>query len=313
VTYNVKHHIDIYGIENVKDLIYNEGLTQIQLHQAIGLSASNSRLNSAVYKRIYAYLGIPGLPYSEDKQEIRKFKLEFDKVEGNYWESEYISEYLILKLQHPTLNIAEGSKRYVINFPKHPKANPTSNQIKAHIVQWELVNEQYVPEDCWVVPIDNDYTNLDLSNWVLVNTRIFKHNKFVGANNPAYKHGLALRPKQGGWSQLSKKWLNTNPTCKICNATRDLVVHHIINYHLFTGNFTEANKEVNLLTLCRGCHTSLHAFNTSIKAHIEETQYSKLLELLETLKSQVPDTLIEIYRDVEKQLGLTDNQQPSTV
>ncbi len=35
--------------------------------------------------------------------------------------------------------------------------------------------------------------------------------------------------------------------------------------------------------------------------------------MLETLKSQVPDALMETYKDVEKQLGLTDNQQPSTV
>jgi hypothetical protein len=41
------------------------------------------------------------------------------------------------------------------------------------------------------------------------------------------------------------------------------------------------------------------------------TRYEKLLELLETLKSQVPDTLMETYKDVEKQLGLTDNQQLS--
>jgi hypothetical protein len=312
MTYNVKKHIDTYGIDNVKNLIYTEGLTQIQLHQAIGISKSNSRLSSTVYKRIYDYLGIKELPYSDDKQEIRKFKLEFDRVHGNYWESEYISEYLMIKLQQPIINIAENIKRYVIGFTKHPKADPTSNQIKAHIVQWELINEQYVPEDCWVLPLDNDYTNLDISNWILVNTRMLKHFRFAGANNPAYKHGLALRPKQGGWSQISKKWLVLNPKCGVCGTDKDLVVHHIINYHLFTDNFTEANKEINLLTLCRECHGSIHGFNTNIKAHIEETRYSKLLELLETLKSQVPDTLIEIYRDVEKQLGLTDNQQPST-
>lgn len=70
-------------------------------------------------------------------------------------------------------------------------------------------------------------------------------------------------------------------------------------------------EKVNLITLCRGCHTKLHSSNSSIKDLIEETQYSKLIELLETLKSQVPDSLMETYREVEKQLGLTDNQQPS--
>lgn len=55
----------------------------------------------------------------------------------------------------------------------------------------------------------------------------------------------------------------------------------------------------------------IHQNNISIKVLIGATQYEKLLELLETLKSQVPDTLVETYRDVEKQLGLTDNQQRS--
>jgi dihydroneopterin aldolase len=66
------------------------------------------------------------------------------------------------------------------------------------------------------------------------------------------------------------------------------------------------------MALCRVCHIKLHQTNLNIKAHIEATQYSKLFELLETLKSQVSDTLMETYKDVEKQLGLTDNQQPST-
>jgi hypothetical protein len=46
--------------------------------------------------------------------------------------------------------------------------------------------------------------------------------------------------------------------------------------------------------------------------HISEMKYKNLLELLGSLKSQVPDALMETYKDVEKQLGLTDNQQPST-
>lgn len=88
-------------------------------------------------------------------------------------------------------------------------------------------------------------------------------------------------------------------------------VHHIISYHLFK-NPVDAHNDTNLLVLCRQCHGKLHQNKINIKAHIEEIRYSKLLELLETLKSQVPDTLVETYKDVEKQLGLTDNQQPST-
>ena len=68
------------------------------------------------------------------------------------------------------------------------------------------------------------------------------------------------------------------------------------------------------MVVCRHCHGKIHGGSLSInKALISEMRYSKLLELLETLKSQVPDTLMETYKDVEKQLGLTGNQQPSTV
>jgi hypothetical protein len=57
---------------------------------------------------------------------------------------------------------------------------------------------------------------------------------------------------------------------------------------------------------------TIHQQNTTIVPHISEMKYKNLLELLESLKSQVPDALMETYKDVEKQLGLTDNQQPST-
>lgn len=312
MAYNVEKVIDNFGYDRAKRLLLEEGYTQIELHKAIGLSTSNNRLNNSVYNRIYKYLNIATLPYAEDTKQIRKLKLQFDKYEGRYWESDYISEYLSDKLQNPTVNYTEGQKRLIISFPKHPKSNKDSNQIKAHIVQWELINEQYVPEDCWVIPIDGDYTNLSVENWILVNISAYKHAKFSGDKNPAYIHGMSLRPRHGGWQNISKKWLYLNTSCKICHDTTDLLVHHIINYHLFT-DFIIANSTNNLMTLCRSCHTKLHSHNTNIKAHIEETQYSKLLELLETLKSQVPDALMETYKDVEKQLGLTDNQQPSTV
>lgn len=311
MTYNIKQAIESYGKEKIKHKILCEGISQIEIHKELKLSTSDRRINAGVYTRIYSYLGIDNIPYASDTPNVRKFKLEFDKVNGNYWESEYIVDYLINKLNNPISNISDGAKRYVISFPKHPKANSISNQIKAHIVLWELLNEQYVPEDCWVIPKDGNYTNLAVDNLILVNTSVYKSSRFFGENNPAFKHGLSLRPKLGGWSRISKEHLQNNNICKYCAAQSDLVVHHIINYHLFNDPI-KANIEYNLLTLCRSCHTKLHAYNTNIKALIEATQYSKLLELLETLKSQVPDSRKEILLDVEKQLGLTDNQQPST-
>lgn len=312
MTYKIEHSIETFGKQKLYDLIHTEGITLVELHKVLNLSNSDKRLHAGVYKRIFEYLSIKGLPYDSDKKEIRKLKLEFDRVGGNYWESEYIVGLLLDRLDSPVMNYSNGIKRFVINFPKHPKANKNSNQVKAHIVSWELVNEQYVPEDCWVIPLDENYTNLDLCNWILVNTKTYKNKLFSGINNPSYKHGLALRPKHGGWSKLSKEFIYKNPYCTICRNDKDLVVHHIISYHLFNTDYISANSNYNLMTLCRSCHSKVHSNNTNIKAHIEETQYSKLLELLETLKSQVPESLMETYKDVEKQLGLTDNQQPST-
>ena len=307
----VENIIDSYGYDKVRSLILDECVTQVQLHKTLGLSDSNSRMNANIYKRIYKYLNIEDIPYKEDTQPIRKLKRQFDLCNGKYWESEYIVEYLINSLQHPLVNMAGNRKRYVISFPKHPKADPASNQVKAHIVVWELVNEMYVPENHWVVPIDDDYTNLDVSNLVLVNTTEYKSKMFAEEQNPSFKHGLNKKPKLGGWTKISKDFRVANNFCKVCRCTDNLLVHHVINYHLFK-NPIDANSLNNLLVLCQKCHRDVHNNKINLQAHIEATQYSKLLKLLETLKSQVPDSLIEIYKDVEKHLGLTGNQQPST-
>lgn len=313
MTYNVQKAIETYGgVEQVLKYIYTEGPNQISLHQEIGLSSSSSRLSNPVYKRLYKLLGITELPYPKVSQEVRKFYLALDRHMPNYWEDAYIVSFLYSRLQNASINIAESRARTVINFPRHPSSNKDSGQVKGHIIAWELYNRQYVPENHWVIPIDNDYLNLEESNLVLVNTTEYKSKRFSGTGNPSFKHGNNLRPKLGGWNLISRTKRILDGKCKICGCTEDLVVHHIINYHLFKEPI-EAHQLVNLMTLCRSCHTNVHNNKISIKKDlIAEMRYSKLLELLENLKSQVPDSLMETYRDVEKQLGLTDNQQPST-
>ena len=307
--YDVEKCINNYGLDKVKDLIFKEGLSQVELHKAIGLSNSNKRISHAVYARLFSLLNIDGLPYPNLKSESRKFKLRMDLVNNRFWEDPYLVDRVLLKLDNPILNIAEGSRRYVIAINGHPRAS-SAGQVKAHEALWELYNKQFVPGNHWVIPIDADYTNLDINNYNLVNTTQYKSNHFKGEGNPAYKHGLAQRPKLGGWTYRRDQFVKTHNYCKLCSTTEDLVVHHIINYHLF-GDPIEAHRDHNLVTFCNSCHTKVHGNNLNIKVLIEETQYSKLLELLETLKSQVPDDLMETYRCVEKQLGLTDNQQPS--
>ncbi len=307
---NVEQILTDYGIQRARELILLEGLTYVQFHKETGISSSNSRVSPNIYKRVLSFLGINEIPYKEDTQPMRKFKLQFDSVEGRYWESEYIVETLIDRLNSPVLNLSGSSRRYVIGFPKHPLAAPTSNQIKAHIVLWELINEMYVPDNYWVVPNDGIYTNLNIDNWSLVNSSSCKSDKFAGDLNPAYKHGNSGRHKLGGWPKVSATMLSEVKECAKCSSREGLIVHHIINYHLFKEPIS-AHTIDNLIVICQSCHAKIHLNNLNIKALIEETQYSKLLKLLETLKSQVPDSLIEIYKDVEKQLGLTDNQQPS--
>ncbi len=308
----VKIAIDLYGFNKARDLVLVEGYGQVQLHKELGLSNSNSRIGSGTYADIYEYLGIKDIPYKSDAPLTRKFKLEQDRVNGEYWKSNFICDFLFDKLSRPIINMSGNTKRYVISCPRHPKADPDSNQIKAHIIVWELCNERFVPEDHWVVPKDGNYTNLDICNLELRTSISVKSESMIGINNHMYQHGLSGRHKHGGWEKISREHLEKQNYCTICGCKKDqMAVHHIISYHLFK-NPIDAHNTINLLVLCQSCHASLHHSNTNIRAHIEETQYCKLLELLETLKSQVPDSLIEIYRDVEKQLGLTDNQQPST-
>lgn len=313
MAYNIEKVVEAYGgKQKVLDYIFTEGPTQVELHKELRLSSSDKRLNRDVYTRLFNYLGIPGMPYPNLKPEQKKFFLALDKFMPEYWNSSYIVEFLLKRLNSPIFNTAEGKIRTVIAFPRHPKANISSNQIKGHIIAWELYNKQYVPDNHWVIPIDGDYLNLSEDNLTLVNTTKYKSTRFEGVGNPSYKNGGSLRPKLGGWSTISKAVRLEDECCLKCKSSDDLVVHHIINYLLFS-NPIDAHQRVNLITLCRSCHTLVHNHKLSIKQDlIAEMRYSKLLELLETLKSQVPDTLMETYKDVEKQLGLTDNQQPST-
>lgn len=311
MAYNVEKAIDRIGKERVLKEIYDEGLTQIDLHKFLNLSTSDTRLNNAVYKRMYTYLGITELPYPKLSRDNKIFKILCDKSFPNYWENERLVFLILRRLGNPTINIADNRIRSVITLAEHPRANAKSGQIKAHEVAWELYNRQYLPPNHWVVPIDNNYLNLEEDNLRIVNTTEFKSDRFSGEGNPAYIDGSAGRPKLGGWSYISRTKREADGKCAKCLCTDNLVVHHIINYNLFTKPI-EAHQPLNLITLCRECHGKVHGHSISIKQDlIAEMRYSKLIELLETLKSQVPDTLMETYKDVEKQLGLTDNQQPS--
>jgi hypothetical protein len=198
MTYHVEQTIEAFGgKQKLLDLIFSEGITQIELHKVLGLSNSDKRLGAQVYKRIYNYLNINSLPYPQLEKRDRKFHLQLDKSLPNYWENNFIILELLNRLSNPTINIAEGRERYVISFPKHPTAIKT-NQIKAHNIVWEINNSQYVPDNHWVIPIDGNYLNISKDNLRLVNTTEYKSKRFTGENNPSYIHGERCRPKLGG-------------------------------------------------------------------------------------------------------------------
>ena len=46
--------------------------------------------------------------------------------------------------------------------------------------------------------------------------------------------------------------------CIKCHAIEHLDVHHIVDYHTFSGDYLAANVLENLETLCRRCHFHLH-------------------------------------------------------
>src|SRR6185369_8097075 len=85
--------------------------------------------------------------------------------------------------------------------------------------------------------------------------------RMVGDKNWAYKHGLSKRHKRCYrgplWDATRKaiyardKWL-----CRRCGkhcGAREIQCHHVVPYRL-----SKDNRETNLITLCKSCHTTVH-------------------------------------------------------
>lgn len=295
------------GIEYIKHLIEEEGYTYPEINSVLGIRTSSRIVTKKFIEYCAAVVPFPKVSNSAS----RKWMIRWSKCDGAYWADEYLVDQTILKLQTPILNKAGNSKRYNISMWGHPYANNDSYQVRAHQIVWELDNECYLPDGYEVEPIDGDFLNLDVSNFRLRTTSGRKSYYATGERNHFYTGTARYVNYTRGWTRLSKAYRNSINKCEICSSTDNLNTHHIISYWLFEEQDYRVHDSNNLLCVCDSCHGKIHSNNTTIVPHISEMKYKNLLELLESLKSQVPDTLMETYRAVEKQLGLTDNQQPS--
>lgn len=89
-----------------------------------------------------------------------------------------------------------------------------------------------------------------------------------GEDNPLYKDGESSRRYSGSWQSTARSIRKRDnykcQSCGIDNKTHkkrygfSLDVHHITPRREF-NNSTEANKNKNLITLCRGCHSEVES------------------------------------------------------
>ncbi len=309
--YNVEKIVEIAGGKAyIKSLIEDEGFNQQEVQKILGISTTSR----VTYKKFVDYCEAV-IPFPKvANQESRKWMIRWVKYGNEYWNDSWLVDQLFDKLTHPILNKTGKSERYNISVWGHPNSNKDSHQVRAHQIVWELTNECFLPEGYEVQPLDGNFLNLDFENFVARTTQERKSFYSSGERNHFYTGIAKYVNYTRGWNRLSKAYkLSVDNTCEICFATKYLNTHHIISYWLFDDKDQRVHNTNNLFCVCDSCHGNLHQHNTTIVPHISETKYKNILELLESLKSQVPDALMETYKDVEKQLGLTDNQQPSTV
>jgi len=96
---------------------------------------------------------------------------------------------------------------------------------------------------------------------------IAKSVSMTGENNPQYIDGSTKLNQTRGdnWLSQRRKALKRDfHTCRICgigynNLGIYIDVHHIIPYRKFNGDYGEANRLSNLITLCRKCHAAVES------------------------------------------------------
>jgi len=307
--YNVEKIVEKSGGKDyIKLLIEQEGYNQQEIQQVLGINTTSR----VTYKKFVDYCNAI-IPFPKVTNRMsRKWMIQWLKNGMEYWNDEFLVNETLNKLENPILNKAGKSERYNISMWGHPNANKDSYQIRAHQIMWELDNECFLPEGYEIEAVDGNFLNLDITNLKARLTLDRKSFYSSGERNHFYTGVQRYVNYSRGWVRKSKAYRQKLGKCELCTTKNNLNAHHIVSYWLFSDTDIRVHNEDNLLCVCDTCHGLIHQQNTTIVPHISVMKYKKLLELLESLKSQVPDALMETYKCVEKQLGLTDNQQLST-
>lgn len=207
MAYDIKTIVNLAGGKSyIKRLVEEEAYTYEMLQKVLGIKTS-SRLT---LKKFITYCEAE-IKYPRLSRDKRIWLMQMDRYNGEYWNSKYILNILHKRLKNPIINITGTSSRYVVSCNKHPRAS-ASNQVKAHIILWEVINKQFLPIDLELEPIDKDFTNLKIINFKLRSILGRKSSNAKGISNPAYKHGLSIgnNQKKGNWENISKEFRVSN-------------------------------------------------------------------------------------------------------
>jgi len=86
----------------------------------------------------------------------------------------------------------------------------------------------------------------------------------IGENHPRWKENkVQLTPGKNWYFQRRKALERDGYKCQYCGISRNeknrIDVHHIIPYRQFNGDYEQANKLKNLITLCWVCHRKVES------------------------------------------------------
>lgn len=278
------------NLEETKHLVLNECYNIKDLLEYYEIPYTSS--NRGVLSNYLCSIGITIL-YPRVKDRYSRLICRYQDDINHWWDNKYLLEAITYKLKNNlVINYADKERtipRYVIAVQGHPRAS-SSNQVKAHIILWELHNKKLFPDGYVLVPKDGNFTTLDINNFDLYTNEDYRSIVATGKRNHFYTTGSQMGVcYKGGWKTISKNIIN-NSNCSICGESNKLKlnVHHIINYHLFEKP-KEAHFDDNLICLCDKCHQYVHLSKINLSGYISETRCKKLLEMLEKLREKYID------------------------